>query len=131
MLKISEKELLHISNVKLRERYDYFIKRICDQQEVCVLREINGLLLGNEVSNGSYVHLWSAKEFGEKYKELIKSTESVDVIDFHYLGSEFISFVKLKNASISIMPIKETVGYEVSTEQLISDIQKYNDEWFS
>ena len=123
MLNISDKELLHISKLSVEKRYGYFIKRICNQQELAVLKNENNTFQDESNFSQNYIHLWSAVEFGKKYLEFTKYKGAVSIIKFDFVGNMFIEYGKFNNILVSIMSINENIGYERTIEQLFKDIQ--------
>ena len=66
-MKISKQELEAVTALSPEERYGYFIKRICDWEQVWVLFEDDCIVL-NEAKHGKlYVLLFPFEDFASHY----------------------------------------------------------------
>src|SRR5229473_5355144 len=98
MLKVSINELAGVSKTAPKARYEYFIKRIADMQELCILVDDKKDLFWDEDDGRTLLHMWSAVEFAEAYINKRKLALSPMVINFDVLGQKVYPMIKEKNA---------------------------------
>ena len=131
MLKISDKELAHIEQKDFITRYEYFIKKVADQQEICILEDTGGNFYIDIVDNEKLIHMWC----GSEYAAIFLKNKEIDyksiTMDFDLLRDKLCPMIKEKKITISIMPIKEHKGYCIHVDQFMNDLKKYLDEWYS
>ena len=66
-MKVSKQELETVTALSPEKRYNYFVKRICDWEQVWTLYEDDYIVL-NEAKNGKlYILLFPFKDFAEHY----------------------------------------------------------------
>ena len=131
MLKISDKELAHIETKDFITRYEYFIKKIADQQEICLLQDAGGDFYIDIVDNEKFMHMWCGSEYVPIFLKNKKLDMKSVIIDFDMLRDNLCPMLNEKKITISIMPIKEHTGYCIHLDQFVKDLKKYLDEWYN
>lgn len=130
MLKATKPEVVAISSLLLQKRYAYFIKRIADQQAVCVLKSDENDYYFAAVGDKKVLHIWSSVEYAEAFLANNKLLAKPVVVDFDILGQELYPILREKNISLSVMPVNELVGYSIELPLFSSDLKNYLEEWY-
>jgi hypothetical protein len=131
MLKISDKELAQIGRKDAITRYEYFIKKVADQQEICILRDSGGDYYLDVVDNEKFIHMWCSTEYATNFIKNKEVNHKPVTIDFDFLRYKLCPMIKEKEITLSIMPSKEHTGYCIHLDKFIHDLKHYLDEWYS
>ena len=125
-MKVSKQELEAVTALSPEKRYNYFVKRICDWEQVWTLYEDNYIVL-NEAKNGKlYILLFPFKDFAEHYTTNIRGMKGVSYKSFEI--NEFLetSIKKLQANNVSnalVFPVANGDGLNVSMTDMVKDIQ--------
>lgn len=121
---MNEKARSQISSLAPFKRYQYFIKKVADFEELWVLKNDNNDLAFASVEGEIIVPLWSAIEFvngcligvWEKYHP-----EKIELKDFETL---VLSFVESQKALLDIFPVGSKSGFVVTYEEYKRDLEE-------
>ena len=125
-MKVSKQELEAVIALSPEKRYNYFVKRICDWEQVWTLYEDNYIVL-NEAKNGKlYILLFPFKDFAEHYTTNIRGMKGVSYKSFEI--NEFLETIikKLQANNVSnalVFPVANGYGLNVSMTDMVKDIQ--------
>ena len=125
-MKVSKQELEAVTALSPEKRYNYFVKRICDWEQVWTLYEDNYIVL-NEAKNGKlYILLFPFKDFAEHYATNTRGMKGVSYKSFEI--NEFLETIikKLQANNVSnalVFPVANGYGLNVSMIDIIKDIQ--------
>ena len=125
-MKVSKQELEAVTALSPEKRYNYFVKRICDWEQVWTLYEDNYIVL-NEAKNGElYILLFPFKDFAEHYTTNIRGMKGVSYKSFEI--NEFLETIikKLQANNVSnalVFPVANGYGLNVSMTDMVKDIQ--------
>ena len=124
--KITEQEIEAIIKLTPQQRYAYFLKRICDWEQVWTLYEDDYIVL-NEAKNGKlYILLFPFKDFAEHYATNTRGMKGVSYKSFEI--NEFLETIikKLQANNVSnalVFPVANGYGLNVSMTDMVKDIQ--------
>lgn len=116
-----DKEIEHVLKVDNRKKYEYFIKKTADYEEVWALRDKDGwATLG--LDEKEYFPVWAKKEYAdlcvsEEWKGY--HSESVDIYEF---VEEWIVRLKQEGIRITVM-WNNGSGIDTDWDNLLHDIQ--------
>ena len=125
-MKVSKQELEAVTALSPEERYNYFVKRICDWEQVWTVYEDDYIVL-NEAKNGKlYILLFPFKDFAEHYATNTRGMKGVSYKSFEI--NEFLETIikKLQANNVSnalVFPVANGYGLNVSMIDIIKDIQ--------
>ena len=125
-MKVSKQELEAVTALSPEERYNYFVKRICDWEQVWTVYEDDYIVL-NEAKNGKlYILLFPFKDFAEHYATNTREMKGVSYKSFELC--EFLETIvkKLQMNKVNhalIFPVADGYGLNVSMEDMVKDIQ--------
>jgi len=125
-MKVSKQELEAVTALSPEKRYNYFVKRICDWEQVWTLYEDNYIVL-NEAKNGKlYILLFPFKDFAEHYATNTRGMKGVSYKSFEI--NEFLETIikKLQANNVSnalVFPVANDYGLNVSMTDMVKDIQ--------
>ena len=125
-MKVSKQELEAVTALSPEKRYNYFVKRICDWEQVWTLYEDDYIVL-NEAKNGKlYILLFPFKDFAEHYATNTREMNGVSYKSFELC--EFLETIvkKLQMNKVNhalIFPVADGYGLNVSMEDMVKDIQ--------
>ena len=125
-MKVSKQELETVTALSPEKRYNYFVKRICDWEQVWTLYEDDCIVL-NEAKNGKlYILLFPFKDFAEHYATNTRGMKGVSYKSFEI--NEFLETIikKLQANNVSnalVFPVANGYGLNVSMTDMVKDIQ--------
>ncbi len=125
-MKVSKQELETVTALSPEKRYNYFVKRICDWEQVWTLYEDDYIVL-NEAKNGKlYILLFPFKDFAEHYATNTRGMKGVSYKNFEI--NEFLETIikKLQANNVSnalVFPVANGYGLNVSMTDMVKDIQ--------
>ncbi|MBF1488170.1 MAG: DUF2750 domain-containing protein [Prevotella pallens] len=125
-MKVSKQELEAVIALSPEKRYNYFVKRICDWEQVWTLYEDDYIVL-NEAKNGKlYILLFPFKDFAEHYATNTRGMKGVSYKSFEI--NEFLETIikKLQANNVSnalVFPVANGYGLNVSMTDMVKDIQ--------
>lgn len=125
-MKVSKQELETVTALSPEKRYNYFVKRICDWEQVWTLYEDDYIVL-NEAKNGKlYILLFPFKDFAEHYATNTRGMKGVSYKSFEI--NEFLETIikKLQANNVSnalVFPVANGYGLNVSMTDMVKDIQ--------
>ena len=125
-MKVSKQELEAVIALSPEKRYNYFVKRICDWEQVWTLYEDDYIVL-NEAKNGKlYILLFPFKDFAEHYATNTRGMKGVSYKSFEI--NEFLETIikKLQANNVSnalVFLVANGYGLNVSMTDIVKDIQ--------
>ena len=125
-MKVSKQELEAVIALSPEKRYNYFVKRICDWEQVWTLYEDDYIVL-NEAKNGKlYILLFPFKDFAEHYATNTRGMKGVSYKSFEI--NEFLETIikKLQANNVSnalVFPVANGYGLNVSMTDMVKEIQ--------
>ncbi|MBF1385107.1 DUF2750 domain-containing protein [Prevotella aurantiaca] len=125
-MEVSKQELDAVIALSPEKRYNYFVKRICDWEQVWTLYDDDYIVL-NEAKNGKlYVLLFPFKDFAKHYATNTRDMKGVSYKSFELC--EFLETIvkKLQMNKVNhalIFPVADGYGLNVSMEDMVKDIQ--------
>ena len=125
-MKVSKQELEAVTALSPEERYGYFVKRICDWEQVWVLFEDDCIVL-NEAKNGKlYVLLFPFEDFASHYATNTQGmqTASYRSFDIHKFVETIMKKLQANNVSNALVfPVPHGYGLNVTMEEIVEDIK--------
>ena len=119
---INENEIKNVSILEPFKRYNYFLKKIADNEKIYSLENDEGEWALSTVKEYSLYPLWSAREFALKCcidgwsKFFVKEMPLQHFID--------VVLVKISQESLllNVFPIGGTTGFVVKPDEFVRDI---------
>ncbi|MBB1537743.1 MAG: DUF2750 domain-containing protein [Prevotella sp.] len=127
MKDITKQEFDAIIKLSPEERYVYFIKRICDWEQIWTLYSDDNLVLNEDKKGKLEVFLFPYETFVSYYAHGTKSMEEAVGKCFHL--DEFMGKVmeKLLSHDVNmalVFPVANAYGLKVTMKKLINDINE-------
>jgi len=114
-----------ISKLSPKDRYDYFINKIADNQELWTLIDPDGVFALFEVNNTTVISLWC----DEAHIESNLTPDWADCIPFKLdidaLQDILIPIVRQNNYGINVFPVDSRIGYVITLSEFVIDINRY------
>jgi len=125
-MKVSKQELEAVTALSPEKRYNYFVKRICDWEQVWTLYEDDYIVLNEAKNDKLYILLFPFKDFAEHYATNTREMKGVSYKSFELC--EFLETIvkKLQMNKVNhalIFPVADGYGLNVSMEDMVKDIQ--------
>ena len=125
-MKVSKQELEAVTALSPEKRYNYFVKRICDWEQVWTLYEDDYIVLNEAKNDKLYILLFPFKDFAEHYATNTRGMKGVSYKSFEI--NEFLETIikKLQANNVSnalVFPVANGYGLNVSMTDMVKDIQ--------
>ncbi|ASW73695.1 hypothetical protein IQ37_19550 [Chryseobacterium piperi] len=125
-MNLKEKE--NIIKLEPFKRYQYFIKKIADFEELWTIVNENGDYAISEVDDHSLISFWTAEEFilsnldkgWENYRPLKICLEDLE--------NELFKIIASENYLVNVFPINGKSGFVVSLEEFRRDLNEELDK---
>lgn len=110
------------------KRYDYFIKKVVENEEVYGLADEEGWALLGDDSDADILPLFPAADLAEAFRQATDFDEyAVEALDVNELMAWFDDMEK-DNLLVAVFPNPELNGAVVELKQLKADLQKAFDK---
>ncbi|ALM50286.1 hypothetical protein AMR72_16185 [Flavobacterium psychrophilum] len=118
-------EIENVSSLSPKNRYDYFIRKIADFEEVWTIIDSDGNFTLAEVEHNTVISLWTAEGFIESnltpdWADCVPFKLSLDALE-----EVLIPLIRQNNYLINIFPVNSRIGHIVTLNDFINDL---NDE---
>ena len=125
-MKVSKQELEAVTALSPEKRYNYFVKRICDWEQVSTLYEDDYIVLNEAKNDKLYILLFPFKDFAEHYATNTREMKGVSYKSFELCELLETIVKKLQMNKVNhalIFPVADGYGLNVSMEDMVKDIQ--------
>lgn len=117
------KEIENVSKLEPQKRYQYFIKKIADFEELWTITDNEGYYVINEIDGKLMFSLWPQEEY---VKHFLKSADWSDCeicsISLEELESDIYKFIEKENFLVNVFPVNGKSGFVVNLEELKRDL---------
>lgn len=125
---MNNKKKENILKLEPFKRYQYFIKKIADFEELWTIVDENGNYAISEIDDFSLISFWTAEEFiFPNLEEGWKNCKPLK-INLEYLEEELFTEIASQNYLINVFPINEKSGFVVSLDEFKRDLEEELDE---
>ncbi|MFK7974465.1 MAG: DUF2750 domain-containing protein [Rickettsiaceae bacterium] len=119
-MKLNKKEIENVSALAGAKRYDYFIKRVSDTEELWGLYNNGWALVSDRFKK--YIPLWSHSDFAKINQIGDWSGYSPKVIELASFFDEFLMEIQRDNISVCVFLTPADYGVCPSNAQLKQDL---------
>lgn len=121
---LNERAIENISLLEPFKRYQYFIKKVADFEEVWILVNQNNDIAFAEIESKILIPLWSGKEFASSCMEGVWNNYYPKKVDLKSFYTEVLPFVNEKDALLDVFPVKNRSGFVVAFEEFNRDLDE-------
>lgn len=116
------KEIESVSNLEPYKRYQYFIKKIADFEELWTIIDENGDYALSDIDDKVLISFWSAKEYiasnlSEGWKNCKAKKLTLDDLE-----DEIFDLIASENLLINVFPINGKSGFVVDLDEFARDL---------
>ena len=122
-VKITEKEIEHVSKLEPFERYRYLIKRVADSELMFSLKKEDQWAIA-QVDDCKLFSIWSSKEFALLNATDLWNGYSPVEIDFDMFEDEIMPFLKENNYLMNTFSMSGKSGFVVEVDEFIRDLKE-------
>lgn len=105
-----------------QQRYEYFIKKVGDNEMMYTLADDSGNFGISDLENAGLFPLWPAREFAELCKVNGWSNYSVKEVPLEYFNVTVVKLIDSENYLINVFPIAGRTGFIVDIDEFTRDI---------
>lgn len=128
MFSPNEEEIERVRSLNSNKRYEYFIKKVVDWDEVWGLFN-NGWAMQSDGDGNSYFPIWPAKIYAAVNKNSEWEKYEPKSFDIDDLINGLIPKLKKENVKLSIFPVKNEIEITTSLDQFVKDINSEEDKY--
>lgn len=119
---MSDKEIINVVNQSPSIRYEYFIKKVADNEQLWGLYN-NGWAMAEDENHQKYMPFWPKSEFAEACANGIWEGYSPKLIKLSDFINKWIPGMKNGDVKISVFYIPNNSGVIVSHDQLLENLE--------
>lgn len=127
MIKLNIHEIKNVSSLSSTKRYDYFIKKVVDTEEIWGLYDDGWDLVGDGTK--TYLPLWPFKEFANLYNNKDWSRYTPKVINIKYFLEKMIYELEENKIFICVFLTEKDFGicpeYNMLKSDLLNELKLY------
>ena len=126
--KMNQKEIENILKLEPFKRYEYFIKKAADFEQLWTIIDQDGNYVISGIDEFSLISFWPAEEFVTLYLE--KEWEDCKPIKLTLddLKGDVFEIINTENYLINVFPVNGRSGFVVSLEEFDRDLQEELDK---
>lgn len=124
-MKLTKQEIDYVSKLEPFKRYEYFIRKVADFQELWTIIDNNGAIALSDIEKHRLVSFWTAEDFIQSNLTGNWKGFTPIKIDLDNLDDTIIPFIEENEYLLSIFPVNGKSGFVVNLEEFIRDL---NDE---
>lgn len=117
-------EIENVSKLSPKNRYDYFIRKIADFEELWTIIDANSDFTLAEIENSTVVSFWTHEAFIESNL----TPDWADCIpfkmDIYTLQDIVIPLIRQNNYLINVFPVDSRVDYIVALNDFVNDLNE-------
>ncbi|MGV2450274.1 UNVERIFIED_CONTAM: DUF2750 domain-containing protein [Ralstonia mannitolilytica] len=119
----TNKKVENILKLEPFKRYEYFIKKIADFEQLWTIIDQGGNYVISEIDEFSFISFWPDEEFVALYLE--KDWEDCKPIKLTLddLKEDVFEIINTENYLINVFPVNGRSGFVVSLEEFDRDLQ--------
>jgi hypothetical protein len=123
-MKINQQEIQHVSNLEPFDRYQYFLKKVADNEVLYTLQSPNNDWASSTVDNFEMYPIWSASEFASNSKIDGWSEFRIIELELTYFMETVLPLIDQEGLLLNVFPVAKTTGFVVKTNEFIRDINE-------
>lgn len=121
---INDSEITNVSKLTAFDRYEYFLKRAVDFEELWMLKSSDHEFVLSDIEDQTLITFWS----NEEYVKQCLIDDWRDYYPIKYSMDEFydliVPIIKKHNYLVEIFPIPNKTGFIVDLDEFLRDIQE-------
>ena len=121
---LRKEEVENVSKLDPFKRYQYFIKKVADFEELWVLENDNGDIAISEVDDHVLLSLWSAPEFAATCQQGIWEQYRPVKLALDDLEDDIFPLVEDEGYLLDVFPVHGRSGFVVSLDEFIRDMDE-------
>jgi hypothetical protein len=122
--KINEHEMQAVSSLNAPRRYEHFLKRIADWEEVWTLKSDDGFIgLGDEEGNKG-IPFWPHPRHAEQYAAQLPTRYQATLIGLSDFINKWLSGMEKDGMKVFVFPVPDMQGLVVEPERVRADLSE-------
>ena len=119
---MNDKEIESVSNLEPFKRYQYFIKKIADYEELWTIVDENGDYALSDVDDKVLISFWSAKEYIDSNLSDGWENCKPKKLTLDDLEDEIFDLIASENYLINVFPVNGKSGFVVDLDEFARDL---------
>ncbi len=120
---LNDQEFENVMNLPGPRRYEYFVKRTADWEELWTLRGEDGFVLVGDDEGSEYVPVWPHRRYAEACATDEWAGLQPEAIALHDWLEVWIPGMTRDSRSVAVFPLPKGQGVVVSPERLKEDLE--------
>ena len=124
--KMHPKQLENVFALNSKERYEHFVGRVCDWQELWILEnaEENFLIVSPKESEIEYMPVWPEPEYAIEFAKVDGLTYTPKKVEVSAFIDKWLPGLKEDGIKVGVLPNLETTVWIVEPSDLKSDLEE-------
>ncbi|WP_140484765.1 DUF2750 domain-containing protein [Flavobacterium sp. GSA192] len=119
---MNDKEIENVSNLEPYNRYQYFIKKVADYEELWTIIDQSGDFALSDIDDKVLISFWSAKEYIDSNLNDGWENCSPKKLTFDDLEDEIFDLIASENYLINVFPVNGKSGFVVNLDEFSRDL---------
>jgi hypothetical protein len=120
---MTHQEFEAVSALPPVERYDHFIKRVVDWEEVWTLRTMNGFVLADEGEGRELIPVWPHPDYAAACANGEWSECLPEMISLDRFRKIWLPGIERDGRAVSVFPVQAGPGIVTETPRLATDLE--------
>jgi len=119
---LNEQEIQAVLSLRASERYEYFIKKVADEQQLWSLRTLEGWVLAEDSEGRQVVPVWPHKLFAQLCATGMWTDCEAAVIELDVWLQRWIPGMDTDGRSVAVIPTPDDRGVVVDPTRLEAEL---------
>lgn len=126
---LNDREFESVIALPAPERYEHFMKRVADAEELWALRDDEGwLLLGDDEENEAFP-VWPAERYAVAYAEAHGSGETPTAVELSVWMEEMLPDLAANGVLVAVFPLPTGAAVTVTADEHAAHLEFELDEY--
>jgi len=121
-MSLNIKEVENVSKLKPFKRYQYFLRKVADFEELWTIVDENNEISLSHIDNSKLISFWSAKDFIKSNLSGNWKKHKPEKIGLDKLGKKIIPLIIENNYLINVFPVNGKSGFVVNIEEFAGQL---------
>lgn len=121
---LNQQEIKNVSVLEPLKRYQYFLKKVADNEKLYTLKNGNNNWASSTVKNYNLYPVWSANKFASNSQIDVWSEFNVVELDLYDFLDNTLPQIEKEGFLLNVFPVDKTTGFVVKVNEFIRDINE-------
>lgn len=126
---VNEHEFQNVISLSAFDRYQYFLNKVADWEEVWSVRSADGFRMMSDPQGVLCIPVWPAEPYAQACCQEEWADASPVAVSLEDWMAKWLPGIKNDNRKIALFPLPQDQGMVLDSDQLRQDLQELLDEF--